>query len=106
MTDTPQSPQKLHLVSEVLLKQWSQPVPTNKKQIRSFVVASRKMSFSSPRETCYTEDLITIDSQVFEDTWQSVENRVAPVLAKINDGLQPDDSSFHTLIEFLAVHLT
>ena len=98
-------PKELHLVSKGLLSQWSQPVQGNDKQIRKFDIKFRNMRFTSPAGVCYTEDLITTDSQVFEDTWQSVENRVAPVLAEINYGQPLSGTSIPTLMEFLAVHL-
>ena len=105
MTVTPQSPQKLHLVSEVLLKQWSQPAPGNEKQIRRFDVNFRKMRFSSPSRTCYTDELYTLDSQAFEDTWKPVEDKAEPVLSEINSGRQLNNSSIPILMEFLAIHL-
>lgn len=100
-----QSPKKPHLVSEVLLKQWSRPIPGNDKAITTFYVEFGTVNFKSPAAICYAKDLSTRDSQEFEDTWQSVESKIGRILPRINAGSQVDTNTNPVLQEFLAVHL-
>ena len=98
-------PRRLHLVSEVLVKQWSRSIPGNDKQIKRFDVEFRKTTPTSTAGVFYTKDLVTVDALQFEDTWKSAEHNVTPVLAAINSGHQQNDGSIPVLMEFIAVHL-
>lgn len=99
------TPKRLHLVSEVLMKQWSISVPTNRKQIMAFDLESRESKPAAPAQICYTEDLHPVDSEQFEKTWQDSEVRCAPILKRLNSGTSLNDDSIVVIKDLLALHL-
>jgi hypothetical protein len=97
-----------HMVSEVLLKQWSGS--KGHKQLVGFDMATRRRRDTGPRGLCKisTDELRPADKDVFEAKWDSIERQCEPILKGINQrrGQQIlDEASSACIRDLLSVHV-
>ncbi|MFE3143365.1 DUF4238 domain-containing protein [Streptomyces scopuliridis] len=97
-----------HLVSQVLLKQFTMPGPKGSGwQLLPFDVCNpeRRSKLKSPRACGWAEDFVAFDSASAEELWGSVETRAPAALAAVQAGTPfADPSHVEALRDLVVLH--
>ncbi|MEV6110468.1 DUF4238 domain-containing protein [Streptomyces sp. NPDC051940] len=98
-----------HVVSKVLLKQFTAPGPRSSgNQLVAFDLKypERHHKLKTPRQCGWVRDFISFDPDSAEDLWRQIEQRVPEVFSALNAGAYFDDPRLvEVLRDLIAVHM-